>query len=71
MLSFVPDDIIPKVILLLLGALLLLIGAVVFIRIRKKIANNIWIPLSLICFLAGIGLIWITICTMALFAIGE
>lgn len=67
MFSFIPDDMRPTLLLLLLGAIFSLVVAVVVFVKRKKLAYEVWIPILAISILSVIGLLWISICIMACF----
>ena len=55
MLSFIPNDIMPRLILLVLGALALAIIAVTVVKNRKKMPPEVWISLLVFCTLGVIG----------------
>ena len=71
LLSFIPNDIMPRLILLVLGALVLAIIAVTVVKNRKKMPPEVWILLLVFCTLGVIGTLFVSICTAALFAIAD
>ena len=71
MLSFIPNDVMPKLILLVLGALVLAIIAVTVVKNRKKMPPEVWISLLVLCALVVIGTLFVSICTATLFAIAD
>ena len=71
LLTFIPNDVMPKLILLVLGALVLAIIAVAVVKNRKKMPPEVWISLLVLCALGVIGTLFVSICTAALFAISD
>lgn len=71
MFSFIPDDIIPRLILLLLGMIFFFTVTIVILINKKKMAHEVWVPILAFSVLSVICLFSIAVCTMALFAIGD
>ena len=71
LLSFIPNDVMLRLILLVLGALAFAIVAVAAIKRRKKMPPEVWISLLVLCVLGVIGALIVFICTAALFVIAD
>ena len=69
--SSVPSDIWPALLWLFLGAAALAFGAVVVVRKRKKLPAEVWIPLLAVCVIGSIALLFVGVCTAAVFVIAR
>lgn len=58
----IPENIMDKIIILLLGGTLCLIVGVVTICLRKKMPLEVWISLLALCVLGMIGFFAVAIC---------
>ena len=54
-MEFIPSDVRPKMILLILGAIGFAVISVVIVAKRKKLAYEVWMPILIICILCAIG----------------
>lgn len=71
MLSFIPNDVVPKLILLVLGALTFSIIAVVVVKNKKRMTPEVWVSLAALCVLGMMGMLLVSICVAALFVIAN
>lgn len=71
LLSFIPNNVISKLILLILGALAFSIVAVVVVKNKKKMPPEVWISLTALCVLGMAGAFLVFICTASLFVIAD
>ena len=71
MLSFIPNDVVQKLILLVLGASAFLIVVVLVVKNKKKMSLEVWIPLVALCVLGTIGMLLVSICVATLFVIAD
>lgn len=71
MLTFLPEDIQGRVLLLILGGLLLLLGGAVVLRTRKRMPMEAWIALLALCVIGALGCLGVVVCTSALFVIAQ
>ena len=70
-LAAVPSDVRPMAIGLLLGAAALAFGAVMVVGRRKKLPAEVWIPLLAVCVIGSIALLFVGVCTAAVFVIAR
>ena len=54
-MEFIPSDVRPKMIILILGAIGFAVISVVIVAKRKKLAYEVWVPILIICILCAIG----------------
>ena len=66
-----PTDILYKVILMVLGAVLCKAAGVIVSANRKKMPYEVWIPLVALCTLGAIGLLSVSLCLAAAFTIAT
>ena len=70
-MEFIPSDVQPKMILLVLCAIVFTVISVVIVAKRKKMAYEVWVPILIICILCAIGTSFVTICLAAAFVMAT
>lgn len=70
-MEFIPSDVQPKMILLVLCAIVFTVISVVIVAKRKKLAYEVWIPILIICILCAIGISFVAICLAAAFVMAT
>lgn len=71
MLSFLPEDIRGRVLLLFLGAVLFFIGAVIVFKKRRNMQPEVWIALLSLCVIGTLCCLALAVCTSALFVSAQ
>lgn len=66
-----PADMLGKVILMVLGAVICKVAGIVISAKRKKMPYEVWIPLLALCTLGAMGLLSIALCVAAVFTIAT
>ena len=66
-----PADILNKVILMVLGAVICKVAGIFISANRKKMPYEVWIPLVALCALGAIGLLSVSLCLAAAFTIAT
>ena len=70
-MEFIPSDVRPKMILLVLCAIVFTVISVVIVAKRKKMAYEVWVPILIICILCAIGTSFVAICLAAAFVMAT
>ena len=70
-MEFIPSDVRPKMILLILGAIGFAAISVVIVAKRKKMAYEVWVPSLIICILCAIGTFFVAVCLAAAFVMAT
>ena len=70
-MEFIPSDVRPKMILLVLGAIGFAVISVVIVAKRKKMAYEVWVPSLIICILCAVGTFLVAICLAAAFVMAT
>ena len=66
-----PTDILGKVILMVLGAVMCKVAGIIVSANRKKMPYEVWIPLLALCAMGAIGLLGVALCLAAAFTIAT
>ena len=70
-MEFIPSDVRPKLMRLILCTIGFTVISVVIVAKRKKMAYEIWIPSLIICILCAIGSFFVAVCLAAAFVMAT